>query len=133
MKSYYKQPTKEVRIVRPDRNEEVWEFWILVPQRIGGAQRRGTRRILSENDGKEYPALVDILIDDLNSAGHKDVASELQAPAPKVVKVNGLDLVASGRWPVFASMRKLDPKDVAAMQQTFVLTPAEAKQLEIDA
>jgi hypothetical protein len=132
MKTYYKRPTKEVRIVRPDSDAQEWEFWVLTPVRIGGGKRLGTRRIKSDSNGREYVNLAEMIADDLNAAGHGDLAGEFAEGEIKVRTVNGLDLVASGKWPVFAAMRKLDPKDVKAMQQAYGLTPAEAKKLEIE-
>lgn len=130
MKTYYKAPTKEVRIVRPNADEQEWEFWVLVPQRIGGGRRLGTRRIRSENGG-EYQNLVEMLVEDLRANNHVDLAAEFEGTAVKMAEVSGLDLVATGKWPVFCAMRKIDPKNVKAMQQIYALAPAEAKKLEI--
>jgi hypothetical protein len=131
MKTYYQRPNKEVRIVRPDRDTQEWEFWVLTPTRIGGGKRLGTRRIKSDNSGTEHVNLAEIIIDDLRSHGHIDLADELESLETTTTVVNGLDLVASGKWPVFCAMRKLDPKNVKAMQQAYTLTPAEAKHLEL--
>ncbi len=134
MKTYYKRPTKEVRIVRPDSDAQEWEFWVLEPKLIGGGKRLGTQRIRSDNSGTDYKNLAEILIDDLRAKGYADVADELEAEegtARRTVTVQGLDLVAAGKWNAFCAIRKLDVKDVKAMQKAYALTPAEAKKLEI--
>jgi hypothetical protein len=132
MKTYYKRPTREVRIVRPDPDAQEWEFWVLEPKRIGGGKRLGTRRIRSDNSGNEYVNLAEIVMDDLNSHGYADLANELAGEEIHTTTVNGVDLVAAGKWHVFAAMRKLDAKDVKAMQKAYALTPVEIKKLEIN-
>jgi hypothetical protein len=123
---YWKIPEKEIRIVRPDNAGDVYELWVLTPKYIGSIEKAGTQRLIA--NGTPYTnlnAAARILLED---AGEREVASGLvvtRKQAPKVVEMQGMDLVSKNVWPKFCEIRRIDPRSMEALNKSYKLSEAE--------
>jgi hypothetical protein len=120
MKVFYDAPKPEVRIVKPDRTREEYEFWVLKPVRIGGARKEGVQQIRDDN-GKMFINLYEARDEALSAQGF----GELAEPISPGVKLHGLDLVEQGRWAAFCKLRGIDPRDIQAMQKDYTVSVNE--------
>lgn len=114
----------------PDRGE--FELWVSKPKFIGKFAKTGTRRI-ETHDGLEFATFHAAARFLLERAGEKEVIAKLDAeeatpPKPRH-RVDGIDIVTQGKWAAFCKMRRIDPKDVSAIQQTHELDEVEYKIL----
>ncbi len=132
MKAYYNKPEKSVRVVHcsEDRDGE-YEIYMLVPTKIGGARRVTANRIITD-DGHQFINMDAAVRHYLDKLGEKELMETVKGWAPrgsKLLKIEGTDLVAAGKWPAFAKLRKLDARSIKAMGETYELTNAESAVL----
>lgn len=133
MKIYQKKPQRDVIIVKPDADDNEYEFWIITPVMIGGARKVGTQRVITD-DNQQFT--------NLNSAARYLLENanepELAAAQPlwmkrdtKRIEIVGLDLIESGKWAEFCKLRKMDVRNTDAMGKRYFLTQDEAKNLKV--
>ena len=123
MKVFYSAPKHEIRIVKPDRNRQEYEFWVLIPKRVGGARKEGVQDIRAES-GHRFVNLNEACAEAASLHGFTELAEEVRTE-DKHIKLRGLDLVEQGRWVSFCKLRKLDPRDIEAMQREYKISANE--------
>lgn len=132
MKFYYQRPTREIRIVKPDRDDAEYEFWVLTPVRIGSARKTGTQQIQAE-DGNRFVNLQSAAIHFLEQheaeAGAGRPPKVVQPPKVERVQINGMAIVAKGKWAEFCQMRKLNLTAIEHVAKDYHLTNEELAQL----
>jgi hypothetical protein len=134
MKLFYKRPTKALRMVKPDRDSPDYEFWVLVPVKIGGARKVSSNRVITD-DGAHTPNLAVACQHFLEGKeGNAELINELKVwrassrrSEPKLV--TGLDLVAQNKWNQFCRVRGINMKSIDALQASYELTRAEISEL----
>ena len=133
MKPFYKSPETELRIVRPDNQGYYYEFWVVVPHKLGEATRVGNMRVLC--DGLQFSNLNTAFIHKLNeSAEFKSLANQIEPWVIRnkaTVTVTGTDLVTTDKWNQFAKMRQLRTTP-EALGREYQLTRAEIVELGLE-
>lgn len=133
MKIYQKKPLRDVIIVKPDADDNEYEFWIITPVKIGGARKVGTQRIITD-DNQQFTNLNSAARYLLEQISEKELAAGLplwMKRDSKRIEVVGLDLIESGKWTEFCKLRKMDVRNTEAMGKRYFVTQDEAKQLRI--
>ena len=129
MKVYRKLPMTEVRIRKLDGARDEYELWLVKPVLLGTATKLGSARLQTE-DGKQYSNLENVISHYLDTAGEYELSKQYVKPM-NTKKVQGLDLVTTGKWPILCKLRELDPRDIEKMKEYFTLTPQEVYKLKL--
>jgi hypothetical protein len=130
MRVYWKQPSDEVRIVRPDNSGDEYEVWMLRPVLIGSMTKINNRILV---DGQSFTNLNAGARHILERAGEPELAKERRIFVKQGEKVTmtGLDLVERGAWVQFCQQRQLSARSTEDMQKVFQLTKQELAELGI--
>ena len=131
MKVTHKLPVPEVRMVKPDPASLDYEFWVLLPVRVGGAAKTAHQEVVCD-DGTKF-----INLDDAcnHVIGKSEYASLLgqTAPVRKSMSLTGLELMTRGAWLDYCKANKIDPQDIKALQRKYVVTAKELESLRGEA
>lgn len=132
MRVYWKEPVREVRIVRPNNEGHEYEIWVLTPKLVGTVEKVAGQRVMA--NGLPYTNINSAARSILESAGESEMASGIKINVREPVdsvKVTGLDMVAQNAWTKFCETRKINPRSTADMNKTYSLSRREASTLGI--
>lgn len=131
-----KRPDREVIFVKPDRNSNEMELWLIEPKFMARVKR--LPRTVQTADGKEYANLDEaaraLLLhagDELASSTSLKMPPNLaDMPERQVIRMTMKQLYDADCWAEFAKMRGIDP-DAFPLSAEFDLTRGEIETLRI--
>lgn len=131
-KFYYKDPVKQVLIVKPDKDADDYNVWVLLPVCVGSVHRVGDKRF--DVNGHHHMNVNSATRELLEAAGHPDLAegvSPYMRTKNEVVQLTGADIMERdlAAWKKFCEARKLRVSDIKAQQKRYDLSQDEAKEL----
>jgi len=135
-KAFYQRPEKEIRFVKPDKDNELYEYYMMIPVKLGSVTRHGTARLTTDDGAGPFTNHSGALRHLLKRAGEDEsMAGGVWVTGNKTQKkiaVTGVQVSMQGKWKEFCEMMKLDPKDEAAVKKLYRLTENEIERLGLE-
>lgn len=135
-KAYYTRPDKEIRFVKPDKESEVYEYYMMVPVKLGIVTRHGTARLTTDDGAGPFTNHSGALRHLLKRAGEDEsLAGGIWVTGNKTLKrisVSGVQISMQGKWKEFCELFKIDPKDESAVKKLYKLTEADIERIGLE-